>query len=193
MAKVHPIINWPFSHRDWNRLFTRATFGEMARLICVVLVSMLACSEPKEPYIPPHNAVGLIASDSTKTWKLAKRMNNGNRMNMDGCFLSFKQTYRADMTMTDNNGEQANCGESLNATWEIVKDEKGHSFIKATSPQIPELLGIDEEFKNFKILYLSKDTLKLAFYHRQFSDRTTTIVDYLVPEDFDVPDRDFHH
>lgn len=114
-------------------------------------------------------------------------------MNMGGCFLSFRQTYSSDMSMTDNNGEQADCGESLNAKWEITKDEEGHSFIKLSSPQIPELLNIEEEFKNFKILYLSKDTLKLAFYHRQFSDRTTTIVDYLVPESFKVADRDFHH
>lgn len=157
------------------------------------LMLILSCSEPpKPPYTLPNNAIKLISGENSKTWKLAKRTNNGDRMNMGGCFLSFRQTFRSDMTVSDNNGEQRDCGESLHAKWELIKDEKGHNFIKMTSPQIPALLNIEEEFKNFKILHLAENEMKIAFYHKQFSDRTTTIVDYLVPEDVHVEDRDFH-
>jgi len=96
------------------------------------------------------------------------------------------------MTVSDNNGEHHNCGDSLDATWELIKDKEGHNFIKMTSPQIPLLLNIKEDYKQFKILELEENRMKLAFYHKQFSDRTTTIVDYLVPDHIVVHDRDFH-
>ena len=164
----------------------------MNKYVPILLILFLSCSEPPKPYVLPDNAIELITAHSSKTWKLAKRMNNGNRMNMGDCFLSYKQTFKADMTVTDNNSEQNDCGDSLNASWEITIDEEGHNFIKMTSPQIPELLKIEEDFKNFKILLLAEDKMKLAFYHRQFSDKWTTIVDYMVPENIVVKDRDFH-
>lgn len=158
---------------------------------CILLV-FLSCSEPKQPYLLPDNAESLISGDVSKTWKLAKRMNDGNRMNMGECFLAYKQTFKSDRTVSDNNSSQKDCGESLHAKWEIVVDEKGHSFIKMSSPQISELLNIKEDYKMFKIIELTEASMKLAFYHKQFSDRTTTIVDHLVPEYVTVQDRDFH-
>ncbi len=164
----------------------------MIRVFFIIFNFCSSCSEPSKPYVLPENAINLIAGNSSKTWKLAKCMNNGNRMNMGDCFLSFKQTYRSDMTVSDNNGEQSNCGDSLHATWELIKYGDGHNFIKMTSPQISELLNIEEDFKQFKILHLEEGKMKIAFYHKQFSDRTTTIVDFLVPEEVEVSDRDFH-
>ena len=113
-------------------------------------------------------------------------------MNMGDCFLSYKVTYKVDMTVTDNNGEHPDCGDSLHAQWELTKDKEGHNFIKMRSPQISKLMNIKEDYKLFKVLHLTHDKMKIAYYHKQFSDRTTTIVDYLVPEDVEVKDRDFH-
>lgn len=165
----------------------------MNKILGLFVIFCFCCAEPpKAPYVLPDDPIQLIAGNDSKTWKLAKRTNNGDRMNMGDCFLSFKQTYRADMTLSDNNGEQNDCGDSLHANWELIKDEKGHNFIKMTSPQIPKLLNIKEDHKQFKILHLAENEMKIAYYHKQFSDRTTTIVDYMVPEDVEIKDRDFH-
>lgn len=161
-------------------------------LVLVTIIYLSCSSAPVEPYVLPRNAAELIAGSSSKTWKLAKRTNDGNRMNMGDCFLSYRQTFKSDMTVRDNNSEQKECGESLLAKWEIVQNEEGHSFIKLTSPQISALMNIEDDFKNFKILHLAEDKMKIAFYHRQFSDKWRTIVDYMVPEDVVVEDRDFH-
>ena len=155
-------------------------------------MGLLSCADPPLPYTLPEKPVQLVAGDSSKVWKLAKRTNNGNRMNMGDCFLSYRKTYTTDMKVSDNNGEHDDCGDSLYATWELIMDEKGHNFIRISSPQIPELMNIQEDFKNFKILHLEENKMIIAFYHKQFSDRVTTIVDYLVPEDIVVDDRDFH-
>ena len=165
----------------------------MRILFFLTFIIYLSCSSaPAEPYALPENAIALIAGSSSKTWKLAKRTNDGNRMNMGDCFLSYRQTFSNDMTVTDNNSEQKDCGESIQAKWKIIQDEEGHSFIQLTSSQIPELMNIEEDFKNFKILHLEEDKMKIAFYHRQFSDKWRTIVDYLIPENVVVEDRDFH-
>ena len=156
------------------------------------LLVVFGCNEPIPPYSLPKNVISIICSDSIKTWKLAKRLNDGNRMNMGDCFLSYRQTFKKDMTVSDNNGDNDNCGESLTATWEIIKDEKAHSYIKMQSPQIPMLMNIKEDYKKLRILHLSENKMTVAFYHRQFSDRWTIITDYLVPESVLVEDREFH-
>jgi len=164
----------------------------MNKYLLFILIFCSSCSEPTPPYVLPINAIELITSNANKTWKLAKRTNNGDRMNMGDCFLSYRQTYNSDMTVSDNNSAHHNCGDSLHAVWELIKDEDGHNYIKMTSPEIPALLNIEEDYKLFKILELEENRMKIAFYHKQFSDRTTTIIDYLVPDHIVVGDRDFH-
>ncbi|NND88103.1 MAG: lipocalin family protein [Flavobacteriaceae bacterium] len=139
-----------------------------------------------------ENAAELIASDSTKTWKIAKRFNDGHRMNMGDCFLSYRVTYSADQKMYDNNLDYEGCGESMEAQWNLIENEDG-SFLKLTGEKIPTLFNIDQEYKYFKINALSENELVLQFRHRQFSSRETIIIDHLVPENIIVTDRDFHN
>ncbi|WP_378176382.1 hypothetical protein [Aquimarina sp. SS2-1] len=162
-------------------------------LFLFLVVMLVSCSTKKEPYQIPENATELIAGTSGKTWKIAKRHNDGTRMNMAGCFLSYKITYLPDMTMKDNNGEQRECGPSLLANWKITQNKEGHYFIKLQSNQIPELMGIEKDYKYFQITYLSKDSLELRYRHAQFSGQVRTIVDLYVQEDVAVLNRDFHH
>ncbi len=157
---------------------------------CLVTVS---CAEPpQEPYQLPGNAASLLTGDSTKTWKLARRFNGETRMNMGDCFLSYRQTYQSDSTMHDNNGEQSDCGETLHATWHLVRNGSGHYYLKLISDQLSALMNIDEDHKYFKILQLSKDQTTVRFKHQQFSNKATLITDVYVPEDASVEDRDFH-
>lgn len=159
--------------------------------IILVLIIFSCSKQEKEPYKLPENAVHLIAGDSLKVWKLAKRFNGKTRMNMGDCFLSYRTTYKTDKTYHDNNGDFSDCGKTLRASWEITADEKGNSYIKQISDQIPELMNIKENYKFFKILYLSKDSLTLQFSHKQFQ-KTRIITDYYVQEGVEVKDRDFH-
>ena len=160
----------------------------------LMLITAFACSEAEKPppYTIPENAGVLVAGDSGKTWKLARRFNDGTRMNMGDCFLSYRRTYRPDMTVRDNNGEHYDCGESLVGTWKFAKDEAGNYYIKISSDQLPELMNIDQDFKYFKILRVAADQLTLQFSHRQFSNKATIITSILVPEDSPVADREFH-
>lgn len=164
------------------------------RLLYVLIFLMISCNEPKsEPYILPDTAVTLISADSLKTWKIAERYNGNVRMNMGPCFMSYRHTFFKDSTFYDNNGETRDCGESLKGKWHLHTNAKGVPYIKLVSPQIPQLLNIPEDHKFFKILYLSKDTLKLAFEHQQYGNKKRIITDLLVREDLDVGDRYFHH
>ncbi len=158
-----------------------------------LVITLVSCEDKPEvkPYLLPSNALKLISGDSVKTWKLASRYNGKTRMNMGDCFLHYRQSYTSNGEAFDNNAEAVNCGPSLVASWEITTTEKGNSYIKLTSAQIPELLNIEEDHKFFKILYVSKDSLTLSFSHNQFGKKKT-ITDYLVQEDLEVPDRDFH-
>ena len=61
--------------------------------------------------------------------------------------------------MSDNNGEHRDCGPTLKAQWSLVKSEKGNSYIKIDSDQLPELMGIEDTYKVFRILQLSKDQI----------------------------------
>ncbi len=108
------------------------------------------------------------------------------------CFIKYGQTYFTNDSVVDNNERNAQCGPSLKGTWEITQSEKGHSYIKLSSSLLPELLGTDKEYKYFKILFLSKDSLTLSFSHNQFGKKRR-ITDYLVREDLDIGDRSFHY
>ena len=155
---------------------------------------MYSCDKNrKEPYKIPKNATKLISGTSGKTWKIAKRHNGKIRMNMAGCFLSYRITYLPDMLVKDNNGKQPDCGPSLNAQWEIIKNKKGHYFIKFKSEQLPELMNTKKNYKHFQITYLSKDSLELQYRHAQFSGQVRTIVDLYVQENVSAPNRDFHN
>ena len=143
-------------------------------------------------YTPPQNIETLIAGDSTKVWKLAKRFNGATRMNMEGCFMSYRQSFTRYKTVSDTNGLHKNCGESVVGQWEITTDSIGHHYIKIKSDQYPSLLHQPQDYKLFKILYASQDSLQLSFVHNQFGTRRR-ITDLLVREDLVVEDRNFHH
>jgi hypothetical protein len=160
-------------------------------LFCILLPSCY--SKPKEaPFVLQANAKSLLTNDSTKSWKISRRFNDGVRMNMGDCFLSYRLIYSADMSMRDNNSEHVDCGNSLEANWQFVRDKKDNYYVKLSSEQLPELMNIDKEHKYFKILHLSADSLILQFRHRQFSDKWRTITDHYVPEEVYVKDRAFH-
>ncbi|MFD2565705.1 hypothetical protein [Aquimarina rubra] len=161
--------------------------------LALTIIAIQACSSNKKPYQIPENSTELIAGKSGKTWKIAKRHNNGTRMNMAGCFLSYRTTYLPDMTVKDNNGEQKECGPSLLANWKITQNKEGHYFIKLQSDQLPELMNIEKDYKYFQITYLNKDSLELRYRHAQFSGQVRTIVDLYVQEDVLVKNRDFHN
>ena len=148
-------------------------------------------SEPVIPYEIPENAVSLLTADTSKTWKIARRYNGKARMNMEGCFMLYRQKFSISGIVTDNNAENTNCGPSLNADWEITKTEKGNYYLKLTSADIPDLLNQEEDYTFFKILRLTKDSLTVSFRHKQFG-KERVITDYLVQEDIVVPDRNFH-
>jgi len=159
----------------------------------MLLISALSCPEPKKPpYQIPQNAKFLITGDSLKTWKLARRFNNQYRMNMGDCFLSHQQTYKSDMTMYDNSGDHKDCGDTMHAQWEITTDKEGHSYLKWISDQLPDLMNIKVDYKYFKILHISDEELSIQFKHKQYSNKTTTITDFFIPEHISVEDRDFH-
>jgi len=162
-------------------------------LVITVLVLCACTNNSNEPYQIPKNSEELIAGSAGKTWKIAKRYNDGTRMNMAGCFLSYRTTYFPDMTVTDNNDKQRDCGPSLLANWKIIQNKKGHYYIKLKSDQLPELMNMEKDYKFFKITYLTKDSLELRYRHAQFSGQVRTIVDLLVQEDIVIPNRDFHH
>lgn len=112
-------------------------------------------------------------------------------MNMEGCFLSYIITYNANGTFSDNNGKHHGCGQSLKGTWELVTNKKGN-FLKLESPQIPEIMGIEEEYKMMKILNLRELEMQIQFVHEKYTD-SGKMVDYLVPIEVEVPDRRFKY
>lgn len=161
-------------------------------LIVVILLFITSCSEDKRaPYSPPENISELLAGDTLKIWKLAKRYNGKTRMNMGDCFLNYRQTFYGSGSVSDSNGDQSDCGPSLRGQWNIVLDSVGAAYLRITSDQIPSLMGIEENYKDFRIFYASKDSLHLSYTHKQFGEQRR-ISDYLVREEVEVLDRDFH-
>ena len=163
-------------------------------LLVVLLLGPMACSSPKtdEVFIPAGDPSELIAGAGEKTWKLARRYNGKTRMNMGDCFLSYRQTYRADGTMQDNAGDYADCGKTLKGSWNVTRDEKGHHYIQWQSPMLKELMHTDKDSKLFRIQYLDENEMVLYYRHQQFSDKARYITDIYVPEGLDVKGRDFH-
>ncbi|MDT0647380.1 lipocalin family protein [Zunongwangia sp. F260] len=162
-------------------------------LIVLIFLFYSCNKDSEEPYKLPENPVTLISSDSIKTWKIAERYNGKVRMNMGPCFMSYRQTFLRDSSFYDNNEKTKGCGETLKGKWHLHHNSKGDPYIKLVSPQISQLLNIPENYKFFKILYLSKDTLKLAFEHQQYGNKKRIITDLFVREDLDVGDRYYHH
>lgn len=161
--------------------------------LIIVLIIVCACSEKKMAnFALPESADKMIAGDSAKSWMLASRYNGGHRMNMGDCFLSYRIRYAANGNLKDNSGEHHNCGPTLNGLWKAFQNDHG-SFIKWQSAQLPELLGTDEDYKYFRILNLTKDSMALQYTHKQYGNTERKIIDYLVPEGTQVPDRDFHN
>lgn len=157
------------------------------------LMSLVSCQSDKENiFLLPSNANQLIASDNSKTWKLATRYNNNTRMNMGDCFLSYRITYNRDMNVTDNNSENEDCGESLNAKWTTYENEKGQAYIKLKGPKVKVLLKQDKDYKFFKLIALDSNLMVVEFKHAQYGSKATKIIDSLVPENVKVEDRKFH-
>lgn len=160
--------------------------------LLILLILAVACNKKEQViYTPGNDIIQLIAGDSSKTWKLAKRFNGKTRMNMEGCFMSYRQTFLRSKKVHDNNGDYPNCGATLEGHWELTTDPEGNHYIKITSDQYPDLLQQPQNYKFFKITYASRDSLQLSFVHNQFGTRRR-ITDLLVQEDMVVKDRDFH-
>lgn len=162
-------------------------------LVVFLLVVLLACeSEPEKPFDLPGDSKSLLAGDSVKTWKIARRFNNGTRMNMGDCFLAYRQTFSFNNEFVTNSDGRNDCGEPLTGRWSLARDPDGFSYIKLESSQIAEMMNIEEDYKLFKIKMLSDSLLVVQFNHAQTTKKQTTLVDYFVPEDVKVDDRNFH-
>ncbi len=165
------------------------------RLILIVLIChvLFACEgEPEIPFELPKNPKSLLAGDSAKTWKLARRFNNGTRMNMGDCFIAYRQTFKYNKEFITSSVGRSDCGESMVGQWSLARDAKGFSYLKLESNQIPHMMNIEEDFKLFKIKMLSDSLLVVQFNHAQTTKKQTSLVDYFVPEDVKVDDRNFH-
>ncbi|MBV7268205.1 lipocalin family protein [Winogradskyella luteola] len=158
------------------------------RLILFVIITSCA----SEKFELPENAPKLLTNDSSKTWMLAKRYNDGYRMNMGDCFLSYRITYNSDGTTVDNNYQNENCGESLEANWTFYTNDDG-AYIKLKGEKVKVLLKQEKDYKFFKIEALSDTLLVVSFKHKQFGNKERTVKDYLVPEDAIVKDRNYHN
>lgn len=168
----------------------------MSRYFYVLVVFFLmsiSCTntEKKPPFVPPQNAVELLTNDSTKTWKFARRYNGQTRMNMEGCFLKYLQTFKANYTVSDNNSDNLNCGPSLNGSWKISAKTNGFSYLQIYDERVSDLLNQESDTINFKLLFLDKDSLAVSFYHNQFGTKRL-ITDYLVEEHIAIKNRNFH-
>ena len=153
---------------------------------------MSCSSEADRSFELPANASEMIAGDSVKTWKLARRFNNGTRMNMGDCFLAHRQSFSKDGTFYTSSSGRKDCGEPMIGRWTLARDPKKTTYIRLDSDQIPEMLNIEEDFKFFRIKNLSDSLLVLQFNHAQTTKEQTVMVDYLVPEGANVNDRTFH-
>ncbi|WP_462248076.1 lipocalin family protein [Ekhidna sp.] len=166
----------------------------MNKAFCsLILFFLFGCSnQSDENFTLPDNAQSLISSDSSKTWKIARRFNNGTRMNMGDCFLAHRQTFSSSNTFTTSSSGRSDCGNDMSGKWSLARDENGTAYIKLESEQIPEMLNIKDDFKYFRIKALSDTLMVLQFNHAQTTKKTTTLVDYFVPEGVKVDDREFH-
>ena len=161
------------------------------KLATPLFIILFFCCNSKA-YELPEDAIKLLTNNSTKSWKLAKRTNDGYRMNMGDCFLSYRVYYSMDGTTTDNNKDHKDCGDSMEANWSFFSNDDG-SYIKLKGQKVKTLLNIDQDYKFFKILELSDSLLIISFTHKQFGNKERTIIDYLVREDVVVEDRNFHN
>ncbi|MEM9681162.1 MAG: lipocalin family protein [Bacteroidota bacterium] len=159
-------------------------------VLCFVLATY-SCSN-EQVFELPENALELLTANNSKTWKLAKRTNDGYRMNMGDCFLSYRVMYNSDGTTTDNNSKNNDCGESMEANWSFYTNENG-AYIKLEGEKVKTLLNIENDYKFFKLHELSDTSLVVSFRHKQFGNKERVIKDYLVPEDMVVKDRDYHN
>jgi hypothetical protein len=162
-------------------------------LLLVLLLAGACSSEPAPPYQLPPNAAYLLSGDSVKSWKLASRYNGGVRVNMGPCYMGHVKTFRASGTFSDNNGEQsADCGESMHGLWYLRHDHKQNPYLSLKSELIPLVFGTEADIKDFQIVAIQQDSLVVRFRHALFSSKTTLIEDTFVPEELEIPGRNFH-
>jgi len=162
----------------------------IAKLLCFSLIILSSCSSEK--FELPQNAEELLTNNSSKTWKLAERYNDGYRMNMGDCFLAYRVTYNSNGITTDNNAENEDCGESMEAKWSFYTNDNG-AYIKWDGEKIKTLMNQENDYKFFKIKALSDTLLVIRFKHKQFGNKERTIEDHLVPEHIDVKGRNYHN
>ena len=160
--------------------------------ILIICIAFISCAHEEEVFELPDGATKMLTNDSSKVWKLARRFNNGTRMNMGDCFLAHRHIFNARSTFRTSASGRSDCGEPMVGNWVFAKDKLGNSYIRLESDQIPEMLNITDSFKLFKIQNLTDSLLVLQFTHAQTTKRKTTMVDYYVPENIKVEDRDFH-
>ena len=170
----------------------------MRHFLCYTILLLLyfGCSKGKKEviYTLPDNAVEMLAGKESKTWKLAKRTNGGTRVNMGDCTLAYRQTFSANLQVSDNNAQQPDCGPSLTGSWKFGLGKDGQAYLAITSSIVPKLFKVENgsSTKYFKITSLSDSMLVYHFEHQLFSNRTTIIEDVLIPEDVPDLNRNFH-
>ncbi len=162
--------------------------------IAVIVISACGSENEYKIYNLPDQAATFLSGETGKTWKLAKRVNNGTRVNMGECTIGYRQTFLPDFAVSDNNSEMYDCGESMNGTWELIENKKGAAFLTITSDLVPKYFKVPEgsKTKYFQLVELSPGVLVYKFKHELFSTKTSIVVDVLVPEDSVVDDRNFH-
>lgn len=141
----------------------------------LVIITIAACSPQKEyvVYRLPENAGDLLSGVKSKTWKLARRLNNGTRVNMGECTYGYRQTFMADGNVSDNNSGMYDCGESMNGTWRLYENHNGAAFLSITSEVVPKYFKVDEgsKTKGFQLVELSPGVLVYKFKHELFSTK----------------------
>lgn len=164
--------------------------------LCLLLFLFNCSTEEKEEgiYALPSNAAELLTGKVSKTWKLAKRTNDGMRVNMNNCTLAYRQTYTSSQQVSDNNEQNPDCGPSVSGSWQFSYDSKKRPYLAITGDIIPTLFTVKEGSKTkfFRIVFLSDSMLVYRFPHQLFNKETTIIEDTLIPENAPEGDRNFH-
>lgn len=165
-------------------------------ICCIFIIILHGCSGKEEDvvYTLPANATEMLAGKESKTWKLARRTNDGIRVNMGECTMAYRQTFSTNKQVRDNNEQNFDCGPSVNGSWDFSLGSKGQAYLAISGEIIPSLFQVKEgsNTKYFKITSLSDSMLVYHFPHRLFSNRTTIIEDVLIPEEAPDGDRNFH-
>ena len=167
------------------------------RTFGLMLLILWGCGsgESSKIFRLPPDSDQTLAGTNRKTWKLAKRTNNGTRVNMGECTLHYRQTFYANHQVEDNNSLRSDCGDSMNGKWNLSENESGVAYLSIASEVVPKYFEVPEGSitKHFQLVELTDKSLVYTFKHKLFSTKPSIVVDYLIPADSVFEDRNFHH